>query len=253
MDVLSTVGLFLGSLIANTLASLSGGGAGLLQLPLLIFLGLPFGVALATHKVATVALGLGAVFKHAKSGNLSWLHTLYVVTVGSAGVVLGANVILSVPGRVAEITLGILILGLGAYSFTKKELGQQVEEKRRDMPGMVLGGLMLVAIGFVNGSITAGSGLFVTLFLVRWFGFDYKQAVALTMVSVGLFWNGIGAISMHIAGAAIYWEWIPVLLVGSALGGYLGAILAERYSNKLIKIAFEILTLLVGVKLLIGM
>ncbi|POF53449.1 permease, partial [Vibrio vulnificus] len=54
MDWISTLFLFFGSLIANTLASLAGGGAGLLQFPLLIFLGLPFGVALATHKLASV-------------------------------------------------------------------------------------------------------------------------------------------------------------------------------------------------------
>ncbi|MEF1339048.1 sulfite exporter TauE/SafE family protein, partial [Vibrio rotiferianus] len=52
MDWLDTLTLFFGSLVANTLASLSGGGAGLLQFPLLIFLGLPFSVALGTHKVA---------------------------------------------------------------------------------------------------------------------------------------------------------------------------------------------------------
>lgn len=68
MDWISTLFLFFGSLIANTLASLAGGGAGLLQFPLLIFLGLPFGVALATHKLASVALGLGAAYTHLKSG-----------------------------------------------------------------------------------------------------------------------------------------------------------------------------------------
>jgi len=52
--------LFVASLAANFFSALSGGGAGLIQFPMLIFLGLPFGVALATHKVASVALGLGA-------------------------------------------------------------------------------------------------------------------------------------------------------------------------------------------------
>ena len=45
---------------ANALSALAGGGAGLVQLPALILLGLPFSMALATHKVASVALGLGA-------------------------------------------------------------------------------------------------------------------------------------------------------------------------------------------------
>lgn len=51
--------LFVISLLANLFSAFAGGGAGLIQLPVLLFLGLPFGVALATHKVASVALGLG--------------------------------------------------------------------------------------------------------------------------------------------------------------------------------------------------
>ena len=71
MDWINTFALFLGSLFANTLASLSGGGAGLLQFPLLIFFGLPFSVALATHKIASVALGLGAAYAHIKNKSFS--------------------------------------------------------------------------------------------------------------------------------------------------------------------------------------
>ncbi len=43
------------SLIANIFSAFAIGGAGLIQLPALIFLGLPFGIALATHKVASIA------------------------------------------------------------------------------------------------------------------------------------------------------------------------------------------------------
>lgn len=39
--------LFLASFLANWFSALSGGGAGLIQFPVLIFLGLPFGVATA--------------------------------------------------------------------------------------------------------------------------------------------------------------------------------------------------------------
>ncbi|MEB3323332.1 MAG: hypothetical protein VKI81_10965 [Synechococcaceae cyanobacterium] len=41
-------------------------GAGLVQLPVLILLGLPFPVALATHKLASVALGIGPTLRHAR-------------------------------------------------------------------------------------------------------------------------------------------------------------------------------------------
>ena len=46
------------------------GGAGLVQLPALILMGLPFPVALATHKLASVALGIGASGRHLQSSTL---------------------------------------------------------------------------------------------------------------------------------------------------------------------------------------
>ncbi|CAH6783947.1 putative membrane transporter protein [Vibrio chagasii] len=251
MDWINSLALFFGSLIANTLASLSGGGAGLLQFPLLIFLGLPFSVALATHKIASVALGLGASYTHVKGGTLSWKICIYLIIVGSIGVVVGANIVLMIPDAMAQKLLGAMILALGVYSRLKKQLGQEEQLKNRDMKGWIVGGIGLALIGIINGSLTAGSGLLVTLFLVRWFGFTYKQAVALTMICVGLFWNGIGGIAIVQAGAPIYWVWLPILLLSSFIGGSLGAVLANRSSNQLVKTAFEILTFAVGIKLLL--
>lgn len=251
MDWINSLGLFIGSFISNTLASLSGGGAGLLQFPLLIFFGLPFSVALATHKVASVALGLGAAFTHIKQRSFSYPIAIYLVVVGSVGVVIGANIVLLIPEQFAEKLLGLMILAIGLYSRFKKELGQTESPQHRNRWGFIIGGLGLITIGIINGSLTAGSGLLVTMFLVRWFGFNYKQAVALTLLCVGLFWNGIGGVAIVQAGAPVYWPWLPILLIGSFVGGGLGAYLTTRYSNRMIKICFEILTFAVGVKLLV--
>ncbi len=251
MEWFSALGLFLGSLIANTLASLSGGGAGLLQFPLLIFLGLPFSIALATHKVASVALGLGAAMTHIRAKTITFSMASYITGIGCLGVILGANLVVHIPNDLAETLLGAMILALGVYSRIKPQLGQTAHHKNRHRLGWCIGGVGLFFIGIINGSLTAGSGLLVTLFLVRWFGMDYKQAVAYTMLCVGLVWNGIGGVAVAQAGAPIYWPWLPVLLLGSFLGGSLGAWLTTRYSNTTIKIAFEILTFAVGVKLLI--
>ena len=65
-DIFSQLLLIFVSLFSNFISALSGGGAGLIQLPALLFLGLPFSKALATHKVASVALGFGASIPHLK-------------------------------------------------------------------------------------------------------------------------------------------------------------------------------------------
>ena len=243
--------LLLGSVLANTLASLSGGGAGLLQFPLLLFLGLPFSVALATHKLASVALGLGAVISHFKNKNIHSKVCLWIITFGSLGVILGAHLILLIPEVYAQRMLGVIILLLGVYSRLKTQLGHHEIATNRNLLGWCFGTGLIILIGIINGSLTAGSGLLVTLLLVRWFGYSYKQAVAMTMISVGLVWNALGVITILNTGVPVHWPWLPLLLLGSFIGGILGASLTHRLPNYIIKVCFEVVTLIVGLKLLI--
>jgi len=249
--MLEQILLFFISTVANIFSAFAGGGAGLIQLPVLIFMGLPFSLALATHKIATVALGVGATIRIVKEGHASWKLNLFMLSCGIPGVVLGAIFIVGIDDRVAQVSLGILTLGLGLYSIFKPALGMNGEEKNRHLSGWVLGGLGLLVIGFTNGALSAGTGLFATMWLVKWFGLNYKQAVAHTLIAVGLFWNGAGAVTMGII-AQIHWAWLPALLLGSLLGGFLGAHMAINMGSKWIKRAYELVTIVVGIKLILG-
>lgn len=241
--------LFVASLLANTLSALAGGGAGLLQLPILLFLGLAFSSALATHKIASVALGVGATLRHLEENRLSLRFSLLILAAGLPGVVTGALIILKFDDRFATFALGILTTGLGLYSLLRRNLGQSSAPLHRDPAGLLMGALVLFIIGILNGSLTSGTGLFVTLWLVRWFGLDYKTAVAYTLILVGLFWNGSGALTLALQ-APVKWDWLPALLAGSLLGGYLGAHLSIIKGNQWVKRCFEAVTLAVGLKLI---
>jgi len=252
LDIFNQIVLFFVSLIANIFSAFSGGGAGLFQLPAILFLGLTFKSALATHKVASVALGVGATLRHWRESNLERKFSLFILLTGLPGVVLGASLILSVTNdRYSVIALGILTTALGVYSVLQKKLGVNYEPKRRHWRGYSVGGFVVFLIGGLNGSLTSGTGLFVTLWLVGWFGLDYKRAVAYTLVLVGLFWNGFGAVTLGLQ-TPIKWLWMPALLLGSFIGGYVGAHMSIISGNKVIKRVFEVLTFIIGIKLIIG-
>jgi uncharacterized protein len=104
-------------------------------------------------------------------------------------------------------------------------------------------------IGVLNGSLASGTGLFVTLWLINWHGLDYRQAVAYTLMMVGLFWNSAGAMTLGLL-TEIQWSWLRALLVGSLIGGYLGAHFSIVKGNRWIKRGFEIVTLSVDAKLI---
>ncbi len=242
---------FLGaiSFISNLLSGFAGGGAGLVQLPALIFLGLPFQIALATHKVASVALGIGATFRHSRERTLNPFMVMLILSFGLPGVWLGARTILFIPEQLAMFLLGALTLFLGIFSANSPQLGTTDRSTKLSNKKLFFGGIVLFGIGFINGSLTSGTGLFVTIWLVSWFGLSYAQAVAYTLVLVGIFWNGTGALVLGTAGE-IKWSWIPILLVGSLAGGYFGAHLSIAKGSFFVKRAFEFLTILVGISLI---
>ena len=87
------------------------------------------------------------------------------------------------------------------------------------------------------------------MWLIRWYGMDYKTAVAYVMVLVGLFWNATGAITVSLQ-TPPEWLWLPALFIGATLGSYFGAHIAIAKGNQWVKRAFEALTILVGLKLI---
>lgn len=237
------------AIIANAFSAMAGGGAGLIQFPALIWLGLPFSIALATHKIASVALGLGASVRHLQNKSLNWRMSAWIMAAGIPGVLLGSVLIIHTPDQWARGLLGVFTLGLGIYSIIRPQLGLEEKLRHETGYGWWMGLVGLFAIGILNGSISSGTGLFLTLWLVRWFGLDYKKAVAYTLVLCGIFWNGAGAMMVGMLGS-VRWDWLPPLLLGSFIGGWLGTRYAIHKGNQWIKRAFEIATIAVGLKLL---
>lgn len=249
LDLTGQLVLFGTAVVANFFSAISGGGVGLIQFPILIFLGLSFATALATHKIASVFLGVGAILRHMKESQLERRACLIILGAGIPGVILGASLILHAPEKPALITLGVLTTSLGLYSIFKPSLGVEHTPQNWHGRGLLTGILGLFIVGFLNGSITSGSGLFLTIWLIHHFGMDYKRAVAYTLILCGFAWNGTGAIVMGVAGD-IAWAWLPALIIGSVVGSYFGTHLALRQGNRLVKRAFEATTILIGLKLI---
>ena len=114
----------------------------------------------------------------------------------------------------------------------------------------MIGYFLLCIVAFLNGSLSAGTGLIFTLVLVTFFKMNIKKAIVYTLFIVGFFYNLTGAITLGII-SDINWIILPSLFIGSLLGGYLGAKLAIQKDNKTIKHAFQIITLAVGISLLV--
>jgi len=126
---------FLGfiSFLSNFISALSGGGAGLIQLPALIFFGLPFSKALATHKVASVALGFGASVPHLKKNSLQIKYVSMILISGIPGVLLGAYTSSILTNNFSTTLLGFLTLFLSFYSIKQNKLGTSNQKIKINM------------------------------------------------------------------------------------------------------------------------
>ena len=247
-EILSQTILFILTFTANLFASVSGGGAGFIQFPVLILLGLPFAEALGTHKIAVVFLGLGAIFKKKGIKTLSFDRTvgLIMILVGCPAVVIGTLIIITVPSAIAQIVLGFITIASGIYTFLKKDFGTK-EIKNRSLLRNLSGIVLIALVGMFSGSLSSGAGLFATLTLAGVFGLELKRA---SMVFVATIWNAVGAVTVG-AVTAIHWQWVPVMITAAFAGSFVGTALLIKMPVKKVKLIFSLVSILSGVILIV--
>ena len=242
--------IFIISFISNTFSAISGGGAGLIQLPALLLSGIPYYQALATHKVATVALGLGGSIRNFNSLKKD-IHILWqIIFFGTPGVILGASIVKFLSDQYLFTILGIFSIFLALYSSLKPTLGMNSKGNNINHQLKIEFIIPIFLIGILNGSVSSGTGLLVTMLLIKIFKIDFLRAISLTFFAVGIFWNAIGAFFLSRIGI-IPTNLLLILILGSFTGGYFGAHLSNLKGNKLIKKTFTVVCLLVGISLLI--
>ena len=242
--------IFFISFFSNTFSAISGGGAGLLQLPALILSGVPYYQALASHKLATVALGLGGSLRNYKSLRNDIDVAKQILIFGLPGVILGASIVKYISEKYLYLFLGIISILLALYSLFKSDLGLSSENKKIKFIHKIRFLIFIFLVGILNGSISSGTGLLITILLIKTFGMDFLRAISLTFLTVGIFWNFTGAVFLSSVGPVPY-NILLILIIGSFTGGYFGAHLSKLKGNRLIKKTFTTVCFLVGISLLI--
>ena len=245
-----SISILLISFFSNTFSAISGGGAGLLQLPSLILFGVPYYQALASHKLATVALGLGGSLRNYKSLRNDIDIAWQILFFGLPGVIIGASIVEFISEQYLYLFLGIFSILLAFYSFFKSDLGLMTRKKKINLNHKVRFLIFIFLIGILNGSISSGTGLMVTILLIKTYGMDFLRSISLTFFTVGIFWNFTGAIFLTRIGS-VSSNILVLLVIGSFTGGYLGAHLSKLKGNILIKKTFTIVCLIVGISVLI--
>ena len=233
-SLFKSIYIFLISFFSNTFSAISGGGAGLLQLPALILSGVPYYQALASHKLATVALGIGGSLRNYKSlGNdisVAWQILIF----GLPGVILGSFIVEFISEKYLYLILGLISILLAFYSLIKPELGLLSGSNKLNLAHKIRFLIFIFLVGILNGSISSGTGLLVTILLIKTFEMDFLRAISMTFFTVGIFWNFVGAVILSRIGS-VPLNLLIVLIIGSFTGGFFGAHLSKLNGNILVK------------------
>ena len=249
LNILSQFIIFIISYLSNVFSSIAGGGAGLIQLPALILFGIPYYKALAVHKIATVALGIGGSIRNHKNIEKNYLIVFQLIIFGIPGVILGTFIVSLISDEYLYLLLAIFTILLGYYSFIKPNLGLISIQKKIGRFTYLKFNSIVFIIGILNGSISSGTGLLVTILLIQTFGLDFLTSISITFLTVGIFWNLAGAIALSKIGS-LPLNILSILILGSFLGGFSGAHLSNLKGNKFIKRLFTFLCFLIGLTLI---
>jgi uncharacterized membrane protein YfcA len=211
--------------VAAGFINVLAGNGSLITLPVLIFIGLPPGVANATNRVSIVFQNLvgGAGFYRQRVLDVRGALTLSIPMV--LGSIVGAFLAVDVDDQVFRRVLAVAMIAMLALMLVKPE--RWIAGK----PGTVSTRLTLArfliffAIGVYGGFLQAGVGIFLLVALVLEAGYDVIRANAVKVVVT----LASAVVSLAIFAANLKVNWTAGLVL--ACGSMTGAWLATRFAS----------------------
>ena len=214
-------------LVAGIVNAMAGGGSLLTVALLNVFVGLPGLVANGTNRVGVLVQNASSVASYRKEGLRGFRRAVTVLVPVIAGSLLGSLLVSSVTDETFERIFGILMVPLLFLSLrSPKNVGSQINWHP------VTTAVIFFGIGLYGGAFQAGVGLLIVVALSR-SGLDLVNANAVKVVVI-LVLTTI-AVPVFIVRGQVDWGFAVVLAFGFAAGGWIGARVAVRGGEKIIK------------------
>lgn len=228
LDLLSL--LFLISLIAGFVDSISGGG-GLISLPVLMMAGLTPAQALGTNKLQGMFGKLSCVRYFHQQGILDFKAMKWLILASFCGAAFGAVVVLHINSESLQQYIPWLVGAIAIYLLCSPHIGD-IDRRQRLTLGIIILPLIFV-LSFYDGFFGPASGSFFTIFFVALLGCNLIKATAQTKVL--LLVANIAALGVFIAGGSVMWKIGLCMAVGQWIGAHYGSKLVYSRGSKLIK------------------
>jgi uncharacterized protein len=230
---------------AGCIDALAGGG-GLIVLPVLLSIGMPPTVALATNKLQATGGSLAATVYFVRSGTIDLRRFLPVALLAFAGALSGAALALHVGASSLRIVLPIVLIGIAA--FVSLTPGFAAIDKKARISLVVYAVAAAPLIGFYDGFLGPGTGTFLCLSMAGLLGFSMVKATA--HAKLLNFASNAAALGYFAIAGQVHWLAGFVMLAGQVGGGWVGARLVLTKGRGLIRAATVVMCVALSIKLL---
>lgn len=239
--LLVVVGFVVGFI--NTVA----GGASLISLPVLIFLGLPPAVANGTNRVAIVLQNATAIAGFKSKGVSTFPFNLYLGVAAFFGSILGASIAVDIKGETFNRILAIIMVAVVLLIVIKPRVNLADLQERITGKYLWLGCLAFFFIGIYGGFINAGIGFVIMLYLNLVHRMNLVRVNA-TKVAV-VFIYTLAALGVFIFYDKVIWKVGAVLAVGNMAGAWFSSRISVSKGDNYIKVFLIVMVLAMAVRL----
>lgn len=235
----SGLALCLTAVIAGTINSVAGGGT-FLTFPMLIFCGI---TPIRANTTNTVALWFGSLasvgaYRNQLGGQRRALVTLLITSL--IGGYIGAVLLQATPAATFNRLLPWLLLSATLIFLFGKHLTSSLRRmvhldinQPQHLGPFIVGCLLQLTIAIYGGFFGGGIGILM-LALLTLLGYEDIHTMNGLKTVLASTINGVAVIVFVLAGM-VDWPQAIVMMIGSIVGGYSGAVLAQRVSPEIIR------------------
>ena len=238
--------------LAGIIDGIAGGG-GIISLPAYLMAGLPPHFAYGCNKMQSCLGTSASLFKYAKSGFVDLKTALLCSITAIVGSFVSTKIMLSLSdGTIKIIIAGAMCFIIAITLLSGKVKSGTIEKKEINFKTALLSLLVGLLIGLYDGFFGPGGGTVSLMLFVMIFGYDMRFACGNGKVIIVIS-NLIALISYIANGNVIYSIAIPAS-IANIVGSYIGASLAVKNGNKLVRKILIIVVIVVliqaGIKLI---
>ncbi|MCR5732833.1 MAG: TSUP family transporter [Sphaerochaetaceae bacterium] len=234
--------LFFIVFLAGFIDSIAGGG-GLISLPAYYSLGLPPVYALGNNKFSSTFGGAIAFYEYSKKGHVIWRLALVGAVFSIIGSAIGAQIALRFSDYYLKYLL-ICVIPVLAF-ITLKKKSANTTKKMKDIYALFLTGIIGLVVGCYDGFFGPGTGMFLTIAFTTIVGLDTLDACGNTKLMN--FASNIAAFTTFVINGNVYYSIGIPCMICSIVGNKLGATLAIKGGDKVVRpLLVVVLVLLLG-------